>query len=256
MALIICPECQQQISDQATVCPKCGFPLQMTLASELDTTSDEPTASITPNETASPVTAAPVKGKRVKPVIIGIIAVVCIALVAIVALFINKSAKERAAIAARSEYIENLQAFASMALSGGAKAETVCNLTKSVWYDTIYEEYDVETAPYTRTNGKFNEDFNTSLSALYSSSEMISSISEIEDNQAVVEELYKKLADPEPEFEKCFEVVEDLYSVYYKFTKLAISPSGSLKSYSEDFSEYDSDFMEHYNKLLLLIPES
>lgn len=52
----------------------------------------------------------------------------------------------------------------------------------------------------------------------------------LEDNQAAVEELYKKLMDPNPEFEKCFEAVEDLYSVYYRFTKLAISPSGSLKN--------------------------
>lgn len=27
MALIICPECKKEISDQASVCPNCGFPL-------------------------------------------------------------------------------------------------------------------------------------------------------------------------------------------------------------------------------------
>ncbi len=28
MALIACPECQKQISDQATACPQCGYPLR------------------------------------------------------------------------------------------------------------------------------------------------------------------------------------------------------------------------------------
>ncbi len=27
MALIICPECKAEVSDQAVVCPKCGFPI-------------------------------------------------------------------------------------------------------------------------------------------------------------------------------------------------------------------------------------
>ena len=28
MALITCPECGREISDQATACPHCGFPVQ------------------------------------------------------------------------------------------------------------------------------------------------------------------------------------------------------------------------------------
>lgn len=28
MALIQCPECSQEISNQAVVCPQCGYPLQ------------------------------------------------------------------------------------------------------------------------------------------------------------------------------------------------------------------------------------
>jgi len=36
MALIKCPECQSEISDQALTCPRCGFPLKKGASSESD----------------------------------------------------------------------------------------------------------------------------------------------------------------------------------------------------------------------------
>ena len=48
MALIICPECGREISDQATACPHCGFPVQSHIQTQtesysilLDITGDE-----------------------------------------------------------------------------------------------------------------------------------------------------------------------------------------------------------------------
>ncbi len=255
MALITCPECQQQISDQATACPNCGYPLQKATASASDPPSPPPFVNSASNGANVSVSDAPIGVKRPKPLAIGIASIVFIVLIAVIAVFVNKSNKEREAMAARTEYIENLHLFATTALSGGADAENACNLTKSVWYDTIHEEYDAKTAPYTQTNGIFHDDFNTSLSVLYSSSEMTDIVSAIEDNQEEVDGLYKKLLNPTSEFEKCFDEVESIYSIYYKFTNLAVSPSGSLNTYSENFAAYDNDFIEHYNKLLLLIPE-
>jgi len=41
MALIKCPECEQSISDKASKCPKCGFPIQEYLSQNADTPSVE-----------------------------------------------------------------------------------------------------------------------------------------------------------------------------------------------------------------------
>lgn len=38
MALINCPECGKQISDQAASCPNCGMPRQKTVNASLSTT--------------------------------------------------------------------------------------------------------------------------------------------------------------------------------------------------------------------------
>lgn len=255
MALITCPECQKQVSDQAVTCPNCGFPLSST-AHDLPQSTDS--YDVLPvdqaNQNAIDTEVTPAKPKK-RVIAIGIAAVFCVVLIAAVAAFINNNAKKQAAEEARNEYISNLQMFVSTTLQGAARAETVCNLTKQVWHDTIFEEFNVDTVEYTKTNGKFNEDFNTSLQSLYASDEMIESVTAIKANQGSVDELYKLLLNPDSEFEKCFDEVEALYSVYRQFTNLAISPSGSLQSYAEDFGDYDDGFMEHYEKLKLLIPE-
>lgn len=264
MSLITCPECNHQVSDRAPSCPHCGYPL----------TIDENTVTVPPINTEPypecRVEVTPSSPRKKRIILICAICAVILAIIgSVIAFIVIKDKQEEAKqqeiarqeeleqkkAEARAEYIETLNEFILTALYGGADAEKTCNLTKSVWYDTIYEEYDSETAPYTQSNGKFHDDFNTSLAKLYSSSYYQNAVADIKDNRSKVDELYKKLLNPDDEFRKCFEEVEALYSAYYGLTKLAISPSGSLTSYSEDFSEYDNEFMTHYDKLKLLIPE-
>lgn len=251
MALITCPECQQQVSDQATTCPKCGFPLS-TIGNPSDTQTEESAVSKQPT--------------RKKPFIIAIIAFVCIVSVVLAGVFVKKAADEKAAaeayaaaeqasIEARETYISNLESFVAMVLNGGAKAEGLCNLTRNVWHDSIFEEYDSETAKYTRHNGEYWDDFNDALRALYCDDETLKTIDEIENSQEEARNLYKALQDPAEEFEKCFRLVDELYSVFFNLTNLATSPSGSLTTYTENFNEYESEFLELYEKLELLIPE-
>jgi hypothetical protein len=128
-------------------------------------------------------------------------------------------------------------------------------LTLNVWRNTIYDEYDSETAKYTHPNGFCNDDFNDSLALLYSDPEIIAVIATIERNQESVKALYRALQNPTDEFKSCYDVVDKLYSAYYNFTNMAVSPSGSYNSFSDAFSEYDTLFVELYNKLLILIPE-
>ncbi len=247
MALITCPECKQQISDQATSCPNCGYPLAQSsdpLGCTPQNTEPEPMASTT-------VIAKPAKKKRA----VAIIGAVCAILACVVVFIMIQVGQKSKAAEARETYISNLNLFSTYTLSGAAEAEATCNLTKKVWYDTIYENIEEDTILYTTTNGIFHEDFNDSLTALYSSDKMVEMVKTIKENQTQVDELYKALLSPTSEFEKCYEAVENLYDVYRKFTNLAISPSGSLQTYAANFSEYDDEFMECRDKLELLIPE-
>lgn len=248
MALITCPECKQQISDQATSCPNCGYPLNASSNSYNNAPQKE---DVQPAAPTTPTAVATKPRKKQTAVIIGI---VCVALVIAIILIANQVGRKNSAAEERETYLTNLQLFSTYTLSGAAESEAACNLTKQVWYDTIYEKRKMDTSKYTMTNGVFHEDFNDSITALYSSDNMSGMVKTIKENQEKVDELYKALLNPTDEFEKCYEAVENLYDVYRKFTNLAISPSGSLQTYSANFGEYDETFLECHDKLNLLIP--
>lgn len=235
MALILCPECKREISDAAQSCPHCGHPISSN--------------SKTPQQVE--VTSIKISTKNPQKIIFGIIGVLAIIAVIIVAITISN--KNKAALS-RQKYIENLGEARTTMLYGAAEAESVCNLTKSVWYNTIHEKKDSETDKYTMTRSKFNDDFNTSLSSLYSDQNIKYKIDTIKDNQDKVSDIMMLLNNPPEDLSSAYDTVQEMYDIYLKFTKLAISPSGSLNTYSTNFSEYDTNFMGCYDKLGNQIP--
>lgn len=241
MALITCPECEKEISDKVKACPHCGYPFP----------ENNQTSSIPQQVEVTSVNLGPKDPKKKKKVLIsGVVGIIAIIAV-ITAVF---AVKQHNATTAREEYIENLRSIQAHMLSGGSVAEQMCNFTKSVWYNTIYEERDSKTDKYTMNNGKFNEDFNDSLSMLYSNSDAITVIDGLKENRETVSTLMNDLQNPPDELATCFATVESMYDAYWGLTGLAISPTGSLKTYSEEFRTYDSDFMKYYEKLDAQIP--
>lgn len=235
MALITCPECGREISDTAQACPHCGHPILL--------------SSKIPQQVE--LTSIKISSKNSKKIILGIISV--LAIIAVIIIAVTISNKNKAALS-RQEYIENLGKARTTMLYGAADAESVCNLTKSVWYNTIHEKKDSETDKYTMTRSKFNDDFNTSLSALYSDQNIKYKIDTIKDNQEEVSAIMMTLNNPPEDLSAAYDTVQEMYDIYLKFTKLAISPTGSLNTYSSNFSEYDTNFMGCYDKLGNQIP--
>lgn len=232
---------------------------------EIVTIPDEIEAQECAEQTAAPAEALAAEvppqeepkrtDKRKLGIIAGCVAVIVLIVGIALSNAMKKQAAEKAAAEARAAYIEALNDLVWESLEGAADAESMCNLTYMVWYDTIYEEYRSETAEYTRSGGVYHDDFNTSLAKLYTADSTISTCAGIEANQADVASLMKSLQSPAEEFEKCYDVAMDLYSAYNKLTDLALEPKGSLRDYSDNFAEYVSDYMDAYDKLDLLIPE-
>lgn len=243
MAMINCPECSKEVSDRASACPNCGCPINVTESESQATQKVELTSVKFGNK------------KTRKKIIIGIASIIVLSAIA-VGIILTANAAKIADV--RKNYIANLNLAAITMLDGGIEAEALCNLTKSVWYNTINEVRDTTTDEYTLSHSwgaGFNSDFNTSLTTLYKDANTVTKISSIDENRDNVEELMKLLQSPNEEFQECYNAIDDLYSVYYKLTSLAMSPSGSLTTYSSNFNEYESNFLELYDKLMLLIPE-
>jgi len=157
----------------------------------------------------------------------------------------------------RLRYIDNLNLFESNVLKGAGYSETLCSEAKSVWYNSIYKQRDINTDQYTVRDKDFNSfnDFDISLKNLYGDSVIQGMVNLIKNNQNDVADLYKLLQNPIDEFSICYEAVDNLYSIYYKFSDLAISPSGSLTTYSTNVNDYNTQISEGLNKLKMFIPE-
>ncbi len=134
-------------------------------------------------------------------------------------------------------------------IMGAIKAEDSGNLIHDVWYNTIYKESDSKTDKYTKTNHSFNEDFNTSLTALMSDDDFKKDIESIKDNQDSTDYIMKDLVNPPEEYKEAYEKLQDFYDSYLELTNLVISPTGSLSSYTSNFNEADSATSNAYKAM-------
>ena len=223
----VCEECGYELDDNATICPKCGCP--------------------------APESEEQKRTRKKKKIIISVIAIsfVIFAIIAIVCVVnvTNQKKEEEAAEAARvkaaNNYATNLELASFTMLTGASTAEEAGTLIHDVWYDTIFDEYNADTSKYTSGNS----DFNDSLSELFSDEEFQDKIASIKSNQDTVKELMQELTNPPAEYEEAYNTLKDYYDAYLELTNLAISPSGSLQSYTDDFNEADSNVLKYYNAM-------
>ncbi|MBN2892499.1 MAG: zinc ribbon domain-containing protein [Bacteroidales bacterium] len=241
MALINCPECNKEISDKVKSCPHCGYPLSDNIDSDKQVPINVNLTSINLGKT---------KNKDLKK--IGSIIIVLLIISALIFSYVTYRKFEF-----KKAYTANLNKVTTTMLSGASIAEELTSLTARVWRNTIFEDYDDETDKYTRrTSGYgFNSDFNTSIFNLYADSKIITKLTNIKENQAIVATVMKELKEPTKDFERCYETLNKLYAEYLGLTDLAISPQGSLQSFNESSSKRAENFMQYYRTITTQIPD-
>lgn len=246
MALINCPECEREISDRVLACPHCGFPLK----EETGFVED-----VKPQDVQ--ITGVKVEKQKVLTyILIPLLVIVLIA----GAYFIFKSVKAKkeqmAYQAAFNEYIDNTNLTSLKMLVDGSIAEDITDLLARVWRNTIYKEYDSTTDKFTKSSGYgFNEDFNTSISSFYADSAISRKVTDLRNGQTRVSGLMKDLQNPPEGLEKVYDAIMELNLAYKQLTNLAISPTGSLNTYSEAKDKAQSNFLDKFERLKNLIPE-
>ncbi len=249
MALINCPECGKEISDQAESCPNCGYPIQTKLNEALQ---------------PQPVEVTGVKlrklDKKKKIILFSILGLLLIAIVASFSIYtFNQQKQAQAAKMATTKtsetYHDNLLLLEVDMYAGANRSENLCDLIGQVWYNTIYQKDDPTTDKYTKsTEYSFNSDFNTSLQKLFEDQDTKNTISEIESNQTNVASLMKQMLNPPKEYQQAYETLEKLYTSYQGLTDLAINPSGNLTTFSADKTSKVEDFITLYKTLDTQVP--
>lgn len=264
MALIKCPGCGKEISDKAAACPNCGTVFKV----EPKKTCSECGAELEEGMRVCPNCGCPVQEEHVDPSApqkvevtgvkiatkskkkIGAIIGLIIAIIVVGAgIFQVKKSRDI------KEYYSNLEDATITMLRGASTAEDVCNLTKKVWYNAIYEEKDSETDKYTKKSEYSFYDFNTALSNLFADSSFSKKISSLKTNQSEVNEKMKALKNPPDEYKEAYEKLSKFYDAYISFTNLAIDPSGSLQTYSNNVNDADSNTLNCYNAMKIYITD-
>ena len=96
-----------------------------------------------------------------------VLAVVAVTALAAMCIFAVKDAQQRKAAA----YQEELKQVAERIQGYAEDAYDMAAVQASVWRNSIYQERDASTDPYTMEDGVFLEDFNDALGKLYGDSD-------------------------------------------------------------------------------------
>lgn len=274
MALIQCKNCGNEVSDRALVCPHCGNHL---IDDENSTIFCEECGTEIPigvescpkcgcpvnrTESAHKVELTGVKIKKSlqnkKSIIIIATLAIAIIFITIIGIHVSKQKAEEEAARISEEYSDNFNLAVITMLTGAVKSESVCNLTKLVWYNAIFEKNDRRTDEFTvKMSMKYSDDifydFNDALNNLFADSEYISDIDKIESSQTLLIDLMKQLKNPPEEYQEAYQALQKLYDTYLELTNLAVNPTGSLQNYSNNFNTADSNFLKHYNAIKIYV---
>lgn len=278
MAIIQCPNCRGQISDKARKCVHCGTVFtseKKELCAECGAELEDGAAMCfqcgCPVEAAGRMMSVDFRqmgtigssktNEGTKRIILAVVVLVIVLMVIAIGILFHRAKKEFEEAmrfsqekevaeenARRSqEYSDNFQLVTDTMLSGAVDAENCCNLIVDVWNNAIWEKEDKVTDRYTRPDGHFVEDFNDALNNLFADSEFSLQIDNIVENQKTVNSIVGRLKNPPEEYKSAYESLSKCYDAYLTFTNLAINPTGSLNTFSEDFSDADTEFIHCYH---------
>ena len=231
MAYDICPNCGQPTKQDTKFCANCGAWLG----------TDNLPVNNTDNDSATTVSSL---DKRSKTPYIVLAIILAIVIAATPLLFVSYK---------KSIFKKNLR-FALVEISNGAiKTEQLGNQVISVWYNSIRQVSDETTDPFTKTNGRFNDNFNTSLDKLYEDTEFNNGLNEIRSNQQSVLNYMQKLNNPPVSCAEAYSQIKTVYQDYLIFTQMVISPNGSYATYTDTFKNTDSKLANEIQTVLIYL---
>lgn len=252
MALIQCPNCGKEVSDKAEKCPNCETLLREPPKKVCKECGQELNEGVLichkcgcPVSTETSERGSKKKGSK-KLIIIAVLIIVALLIIIFGVNSYNKKVEENKKIEISENYGINIKTATTTMLKGASDAEKLGVLIHDVWSNTIFEKSDAETDMYTKTDGRFNNDFNDSLNKLFADSTYQTRLSAVKSNQTNVERIMKKLQDPPEEYQEAYNAIKDYYDAYLEIINLVINPSGNLQTFTSNFNDADSAVVKYY----------
>jgi RNA polymerase subunit RPABC4/transcription elongation factor Spt4 len=247
IALINCPECQKEISDKVKACPHCGYPLEK---------GNHSNNSITVKNENKKIGG---KSSKKKKIIIGSI----ITLVSLIVILSIIGAIYDVQNEKKNNYFIGLREIHSKILSGGTVAEELTSLTRRVWHNSIYNVSDRDTNKFTikanryssnRVNynsSDFLSDFNDALSNLAKDNDFNYKKNNLREIQDDVTTLMRNMRTYPKEYEYIYNDLLGFYNTFLSLTDIALYPSGSYNTFTDNVDEINRKYFEYHNKINL-----
>lgn len=151
----------------------------------------------------------------------------------------------------KKTYAADLNNISYTIMKSSASCEDVGNQIRKVWYNAIFDEYDLETYKYTAGASNFNE----AVQNLFEDTNFSTKVSVIKNDKMAVDEYIRSLKSPPSEYEKCYDAVLNFYNEYCLFVEITTSPSGSLTTFSQNFNDADKEMSSAYRIVKSLLPD-
>lgn len=162
----------------------------------------------------------------------------------------KEAAAERDAEQQSAAYQEELKQVAERIQGYAEDAYDVAAVQASVWYNSIYQERDASTDPYTMEDGVFLEDFDDALGNLYNDSVFAARLASVQTNQVSAAGSMSGLKDAPEGYEDVYQALKAYYDAYIKLTNLALNNGGYTY---EEFNRELGELVRELNTCYLTI---
>lgn len=160
-----------------------------------------------------------------------VLAVVAVTALAAMCIFAVKDVQQRKAAAYQGELVQLAERIQEYAVD----AYEVAAAEESVWRNSIYQQQDESTDPYTMENGVFLEDFDDALGNLYNDSVFAARLASVQTNRVSAAGSMSGLKDAPEGYEDVYQALKAYYDAYIRLTNLALNSAGY--TYSDFNSE-------------------
>lgn len=175
-----------------------------------------------------------------------VLAVVAVTALAAMCIFAVKDAQQRKAAAYQGELVQLAERIQEYAVD----AYEVAAAEESVWRNSIYQQQDESTDPYTMENGVFLEDFDDALGNLYNDSVFATRLASVQTNQVSAAGSMSGLKDAPEGYEDVYQALKEQYDTYIKLTNLALNNVGYTY---EEFNRELGELVRELNTCYLTI---
>lgn len=175
-----------------------------------------------------------------------VLAVVAVTALAAMCIFAVKDAQQRKAAAYQGELVQLAERIQEYAVD----AYEVAAAEESVWRNSIYQQQDESTDPYTMENGVFLEDFDDALGNLYNDSVFAARLASVQTNRGSAAGSMSGLKDAPEGYEDVYQALKEQYDTYIKLTNLALNNGGYTY---EEFNRELGELVRELNTCYLTI---